>query len=54
MVEAEERMAALLQRGMEADGYVVDIARTGPEALWRATEFAYDAVVLDGLRSTIA
>jgi two-component system OmpR family response regulator len=47
IVEDEVRMAALLKRGLEEDGYVVDIARTGPEALWRATEFAYDAVVLD-------
>ena len=40
-------MAALLKRGLEEDGYVVDIARTGPEALWRATELTFDAVVLD-------
>src|SRR3978361_1386256 len=40
-------MAALIQRGLEEDGYVVDIARTGPEALWQATESSYDAVVLD-------
>src|SRR3978361_309275 len=40
-------MAALIQRGLGEDGYVVDIARTGPEALWQATESSYDAVVLD-------
>jgi two-component system OmpR family response regulator len=49
IVEDELRMAALLKRGLEEDGYVVDIAGTGPEALWRATEFSFDAVVLDGM-----
>jgi DNA-binding response OmpR family regulator len=47
IVEDEARMAALIKRGLEEDGYVVDVACTGPEALWQATEFTYDAVVLD-------
>ena len=47
IVEDEARMADLLKRGLEEDGYVVDIARTGPEALWLATELSFDAVVLD-------
>jgi two-component system OmpR family response regulator len=47
VVEDEARMAALLKRGLEEDGYVVDIARTGPEALRLGTELTFDAVVLD-------
>jgi two-component system OmpR family response regulator len=47
LVEDEMRMAALLKRGLEEDGYAVDVASTGPDALWRATEISYDAVVLD-------
>ncbi|HEV7791561.1 MAG TPA: response regulator transcription factor [Pseudonocardia sp.] len=47
IVEDEPRMAALLRRGLAEDGYAVDIANTGTDALWQATEFAYDAVVLD-------
>ena len=47
IVEDEARMAALLKRGLEEDGYVVDIARTGPEALRLGTELPFDAVVLD-------
>jgi two-component system OmpR family response regulator len=47
IVEDEPRMAALLRRGLAEDGYAVDIASTGTDALWQATEFAYDAVVLD-------
>jgi two-component system OmpR family response regulator len=47
VVEDELRMAALLKRGLEEDGYAVDVASTGPDALWKASEFAYDAVLLD-------
>lgn len=47
VVEDELRMAALLRRGLEEDGYAVDIATTGPDAVWQATEFGYDAVLLD-------
>jgi two-component system OmpR family response regulator len=47
VVEDELRMAALLKRGLEEDGYAVDVAGTGPDAVWQATECTYDAVVLD-------
>ncbi|MGH3435898.1 MAG: response regulator transcription factor [Sciscionella sp.] len=47
VVEDELRMAALLRRGLEDEGYAVDVAGTGPDALWQATELEYDAVVLD-------
>jgi two-component system, OmpR family, response regulator len=47
VVEDELRMAALLRRGLEEDGYAVDVASTGPDAVWQATEFGYDAVLLD-------
>ena len=40
-------MAALLRRGLEEDGYAVDVATTGVDAVWHASEFAYDAVLLD-------
>jgi two-component system OmpR family response regulator len=40
-------MAALLQRGFREEGYAVDVATEGPEALWMGTENDYDAIVLD-------
>ena len=49
VVEDEVRMAALLRRGLSEEGYAVDVAGDGPEAVWRATEFSYDALVLDVL-----
>jgi two-component system OmpR family response regulator len=47
VVEDELRMAALLKRGLQEDGYAVDVASSGPDAVWQATEFTYDAVLLD-------
>jgi two-component system, OmpR family, response regulator len=47
VVEDEERTAALLRRGLSEAGYSADIAVDGPDAVWRASEFCYDAVVLD-------
>jgi len=40
-------MASLLKRGLEEEGYAVDVAPTGADAVWMATENANDAVVLD-------
>lgn len=47
VVEDELRMAALLKRGLTEDGYAVDVASTGTDAVWHATEFDYDVVLLD-------
>ena len=47
VVEDEVRTAALLRRGLSEAGYSVDVAVDGPDAVWRASEFSYDAVVLD-------
>jgi two-component system, OmpR family, response regulator len=49
VVEDEVRTAALLQRGLAEDGYAVDVAIDGLDAVWQTTEFGYDAVVLDVL-----
>ncbi len=40
-------MASLLRRGLEREGYAVDVAANGDDAIWYATETAYDAIVLD-------
>ena len=47
VVEDEVRMASLIRRGLEEDGYAVDVASTGTDGLWQAEEFPYDAIVLD-------
>ena len=47
VVEDEPNMADLLQRGLQREGYAVDVAHNGEDALWSATEVEYDAIVLD-------
>ena len=47
VVEDEKKVAAAVRRGLEAEGFVVDVALTGTDGLWMATESAYDAIVLD-------
>jgi two-component system, OmpR family, response regulator len=47
VVEDDARMANMLRRGLTEDGYSVDVARDGVDALWRASEIDYDSVVLD-------
>ena len=47
VVEDDERMARAVRRGLQAEGFAVDVAPDGTEGLWHATEFLYDAIVLD-------
>jgi two-component system OmpR family response regulator len=47
VVEDELKMAGLLKRGLEEEGYAVDVTRTGGDAVWAATENPYDTIVLD-------
>ena len=47
VVEDDEKLRALLGRGLSEEGYSVDAVGTGVDAVWRATEHPYDALVLD-------
>jgi two-component system, OmpR family, response regulator len=47
VVEDSVRMASLLKRALDEEGYAVDIAGTGEEGVWMASENPYDAIVLD-------
>jgi two-component system OmpR family response regulator len=47
VVEDEAKMAGLLKRGLRQEGYSVDVAPTGEEAVWLGTENDYDAIILD-------
>jgi two-component system OmpR family response regulator len=47
VVEDSIKMASLLKRGLEEEGYAVDVAHDGEQAVWMAQENAYDAIVLD-------
>jgi two-component system, OmpR family, response regulator len=47
VVEDENKMAALIRRGLREEGLVADVARTGEDALWMAGSTQFDAIVLD-------
>src|SRR5881392_4055995 len=47
VIEDSLKMAGLLKRGLEEEGYAVDIAATGEDGVWMATDHELDAVVLD-------
>ena len=47
IVEDEKKVAAAVRRGLEAEGFAVDVALTGTDGLWMATEHPYDVIVLD-------
>ncbi|WP_344617061.1 response regulator transcription factor [Dactylosporangium salmoneum] len=47
VVEDEMRMAHALQRGLQAEGFAVDVAGDGPNGLEMARHGGYDAVILD-------
>ncbi len=47
VVEDDEKLVRALQRGLQREGYAVDLAITGDEALAQASAHDYDAVVLD-------
>lgn len=46
-IEDHRRLAAALKRGLEAEGFAVDVALNGEDGLWMAREYPYDAIVLD-------
>jgi two-component system OmpR family response regulator len=48
-VEDEVKMAGLIRRGLEHEGYAVGVVSTGEDALWATKELALDAVVLDAM-----
>jgi two-component system OmpR family response regulator len=47
LVEDEPKMAAAIAKGLRREGYAVDTAATGDDALLQARVYDYDAIVLD-------
>ncbi|MCB0876926.1 MAG: response regulator transcription factor [Solirubrobacterales bacterium] len=47
VVEDQPKMARLIRRGLQEDGFAVDLAKTGEDALWMAGSTPFDAIVLD-------
>jgi len=47
LVEDDKKIAAAVKRGLDAEGFAVEVALDGAEGLWHATEYRYDLVILD-------
>jgi two-component system OmpR family response regulator len=47
LVEDDKKIATAVKRGLEAEGFTVDVAFDGPHGLWLATEGAFDVILLD-------
>ncbi len=47
IVEDETTLAQYVKRGLEQEGYAVDVVHDGETGLWMASNQQYDAVILD-------
>ncbi len=47
IVEDHGRMAELIERGLQEEGYAVDVVATGEDGVWMTAENEYDAILLD-------
>lgn len=47
LVEDDKKIARAVKRGLEAEGFSVEVAFDGQEGLWRAREGVYDMLILD-------
>ncbi len=47
LVDDDKKITAAVRRGLEAEGFTVEVEYNGVDGLWRATEGSYDVIVLD-------
>ena len=47
LVEDDQRSVDFVQRGLKAEGYMIEVARSGMEAIPLATEGKFQAIILD-------
>lgn len=47
LVDDDEKIATIVARGLEAEGFTVEVAGDGIDGRWLATEGSFDLVVLD-------
>ena len=49
VIEDEKKLASYLQKGLNSEGFVVDVAYRGIDGLHLATEGHYELIILDGM-----
>ena len=47
LVEDDKKIATTLRRGLEAEGFTVELAFDGDDGLWKMSERDYDLILLD-------
>jgi len=47
IIEDERKVAAFIQKGLEQEGYAVDVAHDGEEGAYQVENFDYDAAIVD-------
>jgi two-component system, OmpR family, response regulator len=47
LVEDDRKIASTVKRGLEAEGFGVEVAFDGTDGLWLATEGSFDVLILD-------
>jgi two-component system OmpR family response regulator len=47
LIEDDRKIAAAVARGLEAEGFRVEVSQDGADGLWRATEGTYDVLIVD-------
>lgn len=47
LVEDDRKIATTVKRGLEAEGFTVEVAFDGDSGFWLASEGAYDLIILD-------
>ncbi len=47
VIEDDAKIAAAVRRGLEAEGFTVEVAVDGDQGVWLATESRHDLIVLD-------
>ena len=47
LVEDDKKIATIVKRGLEAEGFTVEVAFDGVDGLWLATEGRFDLIILD-------
>jgi two-component system, OmpR family, response regulator len=47
VVEDNKKIAAAVKRGLDAEGFAVEVSFDGDDGLWRATKHHYDLLIMD-------
>lgn len=47
LVEDDKKIATIVKRGLEAEGFTVEVTFNGTDGLWLAKEGSYDLIILD-------